>query len=76
MAANPRQQERLLLSFQSYYADLYWFGAEDMIEELEYKLQMTQKEWYLWMLLLIYGFKGKNLTLFRNRLSEMLYATD
>lgn len=76
MTANPRQREQMLLSFERYYADLYWFGAESMMEELEYKLRMTQYEWYLWMLLLIYCFKGKNLARYHDSLLEIGHSFD
>ena len=38
----------------------------DFIKELDFKLAMSREEWYLWMLLVIYEFKGNNAFLFAN----------
>lgn len=70
--AAPMEKEAMIMSFESYLS-LCCQNEKDMIEELKYKLQMSRQEWYLWMLLLIYRFKGNDLGLYYNRLLEMTY---
>ncbi len=38
----------------------------DFIREVDFKLAMSREEWYLWMLLIIYEFKGKDVFLLAN----------
>ncbi|MBO4981049.1 MAG: helix-turn-helix transcriptional regulator [Lachnospiraceae bacterium] len=45
----------------------------DIIREVKFKLRMTQYEWYLWSLFLIYQFQGKDLFLLCNRMIEIIH---
>lgn len=67
-----KEKETMIMSFESYISLCYW-KEKDMIKELEYKLRMSRQEWYLWMLLLTYRFKGNDLCLYYNRLLEMIH---
>ncbi len=51
-------------------------GDRDFIEEVTFKLTLTKYEWYVWMLLLIYTFKGHRQWRIVYRMKYLIHGSD
>ncbi|MBQ9948600.1 MAG: helix-turn-helix transcriptional regulator [Oscillospiraceae bacterium] len=48
-------------------------GDEEFVREVNFKLTMSSREWYVWMLFLIYDHRGQDLLLLCNDMIEMIH---
>lgn len=72
---NKKGMTAFVTSFE-HAVNQFGIGDQDFIEEVTFKLTLTRHEWYVWMLLLIYIFKGHGIWQIINRMMDMIHGFD
>lgn len=71
---NKKDMNSFITNFE-HTINEYRIDDRDFIEEVTFKLTLTKYEWYVWMLLLIYTFKGHWSWMIINRMKYLIHGS-
>ncbi len=72
---NQKDKNSFITGFE-HAVNLHAISDQDFIDEVTFKLTLTRHEWYVWMLLLIYTFKGRWQWKIINRMNYLIHGSD